>query len=388
MNFYKRALELEKELTENRRYIHKNAEAGMDMPKTCAFIREKLQSYGLEPMDCGRGISAAIGSGKPCILLRADMDALPIPEETGLDFASEGEVFHGCGHDMHAAMLLTAAKMLKEAESELNGQVKILFQPGEEILEGAAEMLANGIMDGVDTAFGIHVGAGKMLPGTVLYNDSNAMMASSDGFRIHITGRGAHGGYPWQAIDPINIACHIHLALQELIARECNPSDGCLLTIGQLSAGDSWNIIPDKAMMAGSMRSRSKEARQLLFRRIEEVARNTAAAFGGKAEIEMMAGAPPLICDKELTGKMISYIKELDIPNLNFYNGIQATAADDFALYANEVPGCYLYLTAGFKDERGEAPAHNPKVMFNEAVLPMGAAVLAQGAKEWLAKRK
>ncbi len=388
MNFYEQALQEKEELLRNRHWLHQHAEEGMDLPQSCAYIKEKLRSYGIMPRDCGRGIVAEIGEGESCILLRADMDALPMPEENNLDFAATNGVFHGCGHDLHATMLLTAAKLLKAQEQQLSGKVRILFQPGEEILEGAAELIAHGALKGVDAAFGIHVGAGQVEPGTILYNDQGAMMLSSDGFRIHVQGRGAHGAYPQAAIDPINIACHIHLGLQTLIARECDPADRCLLTIGQLNGGSSWNIIPDTALLSGSVRSTKEAARQKLLRRIEELAVKTAEAFGGSAKVEWMAGVPPLTNDPALTKELLSYIQSMGIPDLHLQNGIVATAADDFALYAKKVPGCYLYLTAGFADERGGYPAHNPKVLFNEDVLPLGAAALAQGAYFWLQNRK
>ncbi len=388
MNFYECALAMKEELQNNRRWLHEHAEVGLKLPETCAFVKEKLRSYGYTPVDCGSGVTAELGEGKPCILLRADMDALPMKEETGLDFACKGENFHGCGHDCHAAMLLGAAKLLKEQKGQLPGTIRLMFQPGEEVLLGAADMISHGVLRDVDAVLGIHVGAGSTLPGTVLYNDSGAMMVSSDGFHILVQGRGAHGAYPQKSIDPINIACHIHLALQTLIARECTPQDCCLLTIGQLTAGSSWNIIPDTALLSGSIRSRDEEARQKLLQRMEEVAHKTAEAFGGSVKVQRLAGVPPLCCDPKLTRELLSYLKESDLPKLNFQGGVQVTAADDFALLAKEVPGCYLYLTAGFDDERGKAPAHNPKVQFNEDVLPMGVAVLAQGAVGWLNSKK
>ena len=386
MNCYERALQERDELLCNRRYLHANAEAGLHMPRAKAFIKQKLLDYGLEPQDCGEGVTALLGSGGKVLLLRADMDALPMKEESGLDFACHGDCAHTCGHDMHAAMLLTAAKLLKESEGQLKGRVKFMFQPAEETFEGAANMLQHGILENpqVDAALGFHVAAGQMPVGIFMYNDSGAMMFSSDGFRIHVKGKGSHGAYPQNSIDPINIACHTHINLQELIARESNPEHACILTIGQMEAGTVQNVIPETAMLAGTIRANKVEARDYLLRRMEEVATGTAAVFGGSAEVEDLPGVPPLLCDPTLTRQMVGYMQEQNIPGAMPHPGITASASEDFATIAQKVPSVFMYLSAGFTDERGAAPAHNPKVLFNEEVLPQGAAWLTHCALRWL----
>ncbi len=390
MNFYERALQLQEELRENRRYLHSHGEAGLHLPETKAFVMKKLKEYGLEPKDCGEGVTALLGKEGKVLLLRADMDALPMEEESGLDFACQNGCAHTCGHDLHAAMLLTAAKMLKETESELQGRVKLMFQPAEETFEGAVNMIEHGILENpkVDAALGYHVAAGKMPCGIFMYNSKEAMMFSSDGFRIHVQGRGAHGAYPQNSIDPINIACHIHINLQTLIAREADPGHSCVLTIGQLEAGSAQNIIPETAMLAGTIRSNKPEAREKLVRRMKEVAEGTAATFGGSAEAVTLPGVPPLICDPTMTEEIVAYMLEAGVPGATPYPGIVASASEDFAEIAEKVPAAFLYLSAGFTDERGEAPAHHPKVQFNEEVLPQGAAWLAHCAHRWLQEHK
>ena len=388
MNYYERALSVNNEIIENRRYLHKNAEVGLHMPKAKNYVMQKLAEYGLSPKECGEGVTATVGNGKPTLLIRADMDALPMPEESGLDFACPtGEQAHCCGHDLHAAMLLTAAKMLKENESEINGTVKLMFQPAEEIFEGSANMIQNGVLEHPkpDVAMAYHVSPGKIPVGTFMYNDSGeAVLFSMDGFKITITGRGSHGAYPHTGVDPINIGVHIHLALQELIARECDPKNACVLTVGQFSAGSAPNIIPETATMRGTIRTNDDAARKLLVRRVQEVAEKTAAVYGGTAVVEMTSRVPPLLCDSELTREMAGYIQELSIPGLNGHSGVSASASEDFALIAEKIPSTFVYLAAGFQDERGDAPAHNPKVQFNEDVLPVGAACMAHCATQWL----
>lgn len=387
MDFYERALQLKAEIIENRRFFHKNAEVGLNLPKAQAYVTKKLTEYGLKPEKCDHGITAVLGHGGKVLLLRADMDALPMPEESGEPFACPtGTAAHACGHDLHAAMLLTAAKLLKERETELKGTVKLMFQPAEEIFQGSQDMIKNGILENpkVDAALAYHVAAGKMPIGLFLYNNSSTMMFSVDVFRIHIRGKGAHGAYPQNAVDPINIGVHVHLALQELIARETDPMKSCVLTIGHFESGSAPNIIPETALLEGSLRTSDPAERKHLVSRIKEVSAKTAEVFGGSASIEMLSEVPPLICDPAFTDQVVCYMKELPIPNLTGHAGISSSASEDFAFITEKVPSAFLYLSAGYPDERGAYPAHNPKVRFNEDVCPIGAACLAHCAVRWL----
>lgn len=391
MNYYERALELKDETIANRRHIHKNAETGLDLPKTKAYVMEKLTEYGLEPKDCGYGVTATLGKGGKVLLLRADMDALPMPEESGEEFACPtGKEAHTCGHDFHAAMLLTAAKMLKEKEDTLEGTIKFMFQPAEETFEGSKNMIENGILENppVDAALAYHVSPGKMPIGLFMYNDKDTMMYSVDGFKITIHGKGSHGAYPHVGVDPINIGVHIHLALQELIARESDPTHSCVLTIGQFAGGTAANIIPETVVLQGTIRTNKPEARELLVRRMKEVAEKTAAVYNGIVDIEMISEVPPLICNPKLTDEVVGYMQELGIPGLTPYPGISASASEDFAVIAEKVPSTFMYLSAGYLDERGQYPAHHPKAQFNEDVCPIGAACLAHCASQWLKNNK
>ena len=391
MNYYERALELKDETIANRRHSHKNAETGLDLPKTKAYVMEKLTEYGLEPKDCGYGVTATLGKGGKVLLLRADMDALPMPEESGEEFACPtGKEAHTCGHDFHAAMLLTAAKMLKEKEDTLEGTIKFMFQPAEETFEGSKNMIENGILENppVDAALAYHVSPGKMPIGLFMYNDKDTMMYSVDGFKITIHGKGSHGAYPHVGVDPINIGVHIHLALQELIARESDPTHSCVLTIGQFAGGTAANIIPETVVLQGTIRTNKPEARELLVRRMKEVAEKTAAVYNGTVDIEMISEVPPLICNPKLTDEVVGYMQELGIPGLTPYPGISASASEDFAVIAEKVPSTFMYLSAGYLDERGQYPAHHPKAQFNEDVCPIGAACLAHCASQWLKNNK
>ena len=235
---------LEPQLQQWRRTLHRHPEVGFDLTQTKALVKTALTEMGYEPKDCGRaGVLALAGGKKPgrTILLRADMDALPIPEESGEEFRSEvpGKM-HGCGHDMHTAMLLGAAKLLKAHEDELEGTVKLEFQPAEEIFQGSPDMLANGLLEDphVDAAVMFHVLAGMPLPtGTVLVPGGGITMASCEQYHIVVRGKGGHGSTPENCIDPITAAAHIHIALQEINSRELKPGDVGVLTTGRFEAG-------------------------------------------------------------------------------------------------------------------------------------------------------
>ena len=389
MDFYKRALALREETISHRRWLHSNAEVGLHMPKGQAYVMDQLRGYGLDPHPCGHGVTAELGQeGGRTILLRADMDALPMPEESGESFACPtGTEAHTCGHDFHAAMLLTAAKMLKENEIALSGRIRFMFQTAEETFEGAKDMIANGVLEGVNGALAYHVGSGRMPVGLFMYNSGGTMMYSVDGFRITVHGRGAHGAYPHNSIDPINIGVHIYLALESLIAREANPGKACVLTVGNFAAGSAPNIIPDTAVLQGTLRTNNEAAREILVKRIREVSERTAAVYNGSIEYTVLSAVPPLICNPDLTEEFVSAMKTLANPTLNGYPDINAPASEDFASIANKIPSTYMYLSAGFEDERGDYPVHHPKALFNEDVCPIGAACYAQCAETFLKNR-
>lgn len=384
MTMYEQALQLQQETIAHRRYFHSHAEAGLDLPMTRDYVMQTLRSYGLDPKPCGYGVTATLGSGDKCILLRADMDALPMQEESGEEFASCTDAAHTCGHDFHAAMLLTAARMLKEMEADLPGRVKFMFQPAEETFQGAKNMIENGILEDVDAAVAFHVTSGRMPLGLYMYNNTGTMMASVDGFRIDVKGKGAHGAYPQDSIDPINIAVHIYLALEALMAREVNPEKMCVMTVGKFNAGTAPNIIPETAALEGTIRTDDPASREKLVRRMQETADLTAKVYGGTATVTMTSGVAPLICDKALTTELVGYMEQLGVPGSFGYPGVTANASEDFASVAEKVPACFMHLSAGFPDERGDWPLHNPKVLFNEGVLPTGAAAYAHCALQWL----
>lgn len=391
MDYLKRSEELFEETVENRRHLHQTPELGLELPETTAFIMEKLTEIGYDPKPCGGGVVACVGkTGGKTVLLRGDVDALPMKEESGLPFASQRENAHTCGHDIHGAMLLTAAKMLKENEASLKGTVKLMFQPGEETFTGAKAMIADGVLENPkpDAALGYHVGSRSAPVGLFIYNRESTLQNSSDNFRIDIQGKGGHGASPNECIDPVNIAAHIILALESVIAREVKSTQASVLTIGKVVAGNAGNIIPDTAELYGTLRCDSKEEREFLLRRLDEVVEMTAKTYRGSAKVTIVAGTPPLICDPQMVDDFVSYMKELDVPGQCEYNGMHVTSSDDMAMVLSEIPGAYMFLSAGFADGRETYNQHHPKVEFNEEVMKSGAAYLAHCATRWLEEHK
>lgn len=385
MDYLKRGEELYDDAVRFRRDLHQMPEISLDLPKTRAYVTERLKEMGYDPKPCGGGVTAEAGRGEKTVLLRADMDALPMREESGLPFASTCDFAHTCGHDFHAAMLLTAAKMLKENEDELKGTVRLMFQPGEETFLGAKAMIADGILENPkpDVALAYHVTAGQMPPGMFAYTREGTMMNSSDNFRIEIQGKGAHGSYPDTGIDPINIAAHIIIALEAVMAREIKSTQASVLTFGKIAAGDAGNIIPDKAVLEGTLRCDSSEQRDFILTRLDEVAESVAKTYRGTAGVISMASTAPLVCDSQAVDDFVGYMRELDVPGQMEYPGIHAASSEDWAEVLRKVPGAYMFLSAGFTDGPSYNQ-HHPKVVFNEEVLKTGPAYLAHCATRWL----
>ena len=260
--FLKRAQELEASMKSDRHYLHQNAEVGFDLPITTKYVMDRLQEIGLEPKEiCKSGVTALIEGKKPgkTYLLRADMDALSMNEENVLEFASKTNAAHNCGHDMHTAILLGAAQILKENVDELEGNVRLMFQPNEEAFLGSKAMIEAGVLDDVDVASCMHM----MLD----YDASNYACApgffssSCDGFKITVNGKGCHGAMPHLGIDPINVGMSICTAFQQLVSRETPPKETASLTFGQFSGGNTPNIVPDKVVIQGTLRTYNAELR-------------------------------------------------------------------------------------------------------------------------------
>ncbi|MDO4280699.1 MAG: M20 family metallopeptidase [Peptococcaceae bacterium] len=379
---YQEAQALAPTLVQWRRDLHQMPEIGLDLPQTAAYVAHQLAALGIdfERKAGGSCIAATLGQGDRCLLLRADMDALPMREESGLDFAAINGNMHACGHDLHATALLGAAALLKRHEAELGATIKLLFQPGEETFSGAKACIGDGVLENphVDAAFATHV-ISNVPVGTLCYG--HTPNASVYGFKLTITGKGTHGAMPEGGIDPINVGVHIYLALENLIARECAPSQEVSLTIGQFAAGSAANIIPETAVLQGTLRTFEGDLRTRLIRRISEVSDRLAAAFGARVDLEVLSDSPALVCDEAQNAAFAAALAQLS-PDLTIREGLHTTASEDFAFYAQHVPATFVAIGAQADDGPVYAQ-HNPKVCFNERALAIGCATYAAAALSW-----
>ena len=384
--FLKRAQELEASMKSDRRYLHQNAEVGFDLPITTKYVMDRLKEIGLEPKEiCKSGVTALIEGKKPgkTYLLRADMDALSMNEENVLEFASKTNAAHNCGHDMHTAILLGAAQILKENVDELEGNVRLMFQPNEEAFLGSKAMIEAGVLDDVDVASCMHM----MLD----YDASNYACApgffssSCDGFKITVNGKGCHGAMPHLGIDPINVGMSICTAFQQLVSRETPPKETASLTFGQFSGGNTPNIVPDKVVIQGTLRTYNAELRAKLVNRMQTIVKSAGEMYGTTVEYEVLSDVPSIYVNPEMLEEVKTYLSEIEgltLANDNF----RITPSDDMAFISEKVPTVYLLLQARVKDN--PYPHHNPKVLFDESAMTWGAAMHAQCAFEWLRNHK
>ncbi len=400
----KEAKVFREQLVTARRYLHTHPGTEFDIPETLAYVKDELSQMGCEPQKCGRaGLTALIGGKKPgkVFLLRADMDALPIKEEADIEFRSANGNMHACGHDMHTAMLLGAARLLKKHEDEIEGTVKLMFQPAEEIFEGSNDMIEAGLLENpqVDAALMIHVMAGMPFPaGTVIVSAPGVSAPAADYFEIKVQGTGCHGSMPNIGVDPITAAAHILISIQEIHARELALTDKAVLTIGTMNAGTAANAIPDTAVMGGSIRTFDEEIRGYIKKRLTDISKSTAEAFRANAEVTFGSGCPTLVNNAELSESALKYTKELlgngafSVAELNAMSGSgnssKTAGSEDFAYVSQKVPSIMLALAAGQPEKGYSYPQHHPKVKFDEDVLPTGSAVYAYTALRWLEEHK
>ena len=382
------------QLTAHRRQLHTHPEVGFGLEQTRDYVRSQLEAMGYAPQDCGKcGITAILESGAPgkTILLRADMDALPMGEETAIPFASGNGNMHACGHDMHTAMLLGAAKLLAENRQELQGNVKFMFQPAEEILSGAKDMIEDGVLEGVDAAAMIHVAAGVPLKaGTVIVAPEGISAPGAAYFSIQVQGKGCHGAAPYKGVDALSVAAHILLGLHQLHARELPAASGSVLTVGSFSGGDADNAIADAAVLRGTVRAFEDETMAFLRERITHISQGIAAAFRASATVEFNRECPALFNDSALCKLALEALPKTLGETAVFTagpldkNGVGGS--EDFAYVSREVPSVMLSLAAGSPDKGHKFPLHHPKVTFDEDALPVGAAALAALAVSYLSK--
>jgi amidohydrolase len=393
MDITQECRKIEKELIEWRRALHQIPELDFNLTQTLAYVSEKLNSFGIETtrLDECSGIVGLIKGKNPgkTIAIRADMDGLPVREETGLSFASVNGNMHACGHDAHTAMLLAAAKILQGHTDTINGNIKLLFQAAEENSGGAKPMIDAGVMENphVDAVFGQHIG--RLFDGFkngqvgIFYGN---MMASQDHFVVKVKGKGCHGAYPRTGVDPVVITAHIITALQTLVSREINGTDSAVLTIGRINGGKVYNVIPDEVEFEGSIRALDSNIRLQFEERFKAIVEGLAKAMNGHCEINYVHGYPPVNNDKAFTtllsqiaGKVIGpeNVIEIETPSM---------ASEDIAYFLKKAPGTFFFLASTPKGQ--VYPHHNAKFEIDESVLWQGTAIMVLTALEWLKKHK
>lgn len=368
-----------------RRHLHQHPEPSFQENETAAFIAGELEAMGLRPArPLTNAVTVDIGpSGRRRVALRADIDALPIQEETGLPFASTRPgLMHACGHDGHTAILLGIARLLAAYADSLPGQVRLLFQPAEEVPPGGAEaMIAAGVLDGVSAIVGLHLWA-TLRSGQAIATPGPAW-AAADRFRAVVRGRSAHGAQPHRAIDALEAACRAVCALQTIVSRRVDPVQTAVVSVGTLHAGEAFNIIAGTARLEGTVRAFDERVRQQVRGAVDDVLRQTVGAAGATLDLDYLDGYPPLVNDPEVTA--LTHRVAADILGAgSIQAGPLEMAADDFGRFLQLVPGCYLTLGAGGTDPEQGFPHHHPRFTIDEGVLPSGVAILAGIAMEML----
>jgi amidohydrolase len=379
-----------------RRDLHAHPELSFAEVRTAALVAERLRAFGLEVRESiGKtGVVGVLSGARPgpTIMLRADMDALPMLEESEVSYRSKNAgVAHACGHDAHVAMLLGAAQILKERAPEVHGRIAFVFQPGEEVGGGAEGMLRDGLMQrfGITRAYGLHVltalaGTGtKALPSNAFGVRPGSLMAGSDSFDLVIDGRGGHGAAPHLSVDPIAIAAEVVTALQRIVSRETDPVEPAVLSIGAIAGGTTYNVIPPRVSLEGDIRSFNETTRAHMQQRIFEIAQHVCAAAGAQCSIDWLPPCPATVNDPVEA----AFVKETLTERFGSSRVVESplvTGSEDFSYFLNVVPGCFYFL--GAFDERRPFPYHHPAFDIDESAMSAGieahvAIALAAGAR-------
>lgn len=368
----------------NRRHLHEHPEMGFQEFETAKFVAGQLAQIGVEDIRTGiavTGVTGLIRGRKPgggkTVLVRADMDALPIDEENEVDYRSQNPgVMHACGHDAHTAMLLGVARVLMDRRDDFSGTVKVLFQPAEEGGGGANVMIGEGVLNDppVDLVFGLHVA--QEIPVGIIGLRPGAALASADSFEMTIQGKGGHGASPHRTVDPIFVGSQIVTALQGIVGREVDPVNPAVVTVGAFNSGNAGNVIPDRAVMRGTLRSFDPEVRTQIANRVGEVAKSVAAALGASVDYVYKPGYPATVNDpgwtevvREVAQGVVGEDKVLTVP--------QIMGAEDFSYFLEQRPGCFFFVGTRNDDKGYIWGHHHPKFDIDEEGMAVGMEVMA-----------
>jgi amidohydrolase len=382
----KKAEGLKQKIVELRRDFHQHPELGLQEFETAKKVERILKGLGIQTkmLVNGTGVYGYLKGSKPgkTIALRADMDALPVQEETEGPYKSQKDgVMHACGHDAHTAMLLGTAMILSERKGELKGNVVFIFQPSEETGAGAKAMMDEGVLEGVDAIFAVHLYSS--LPFGILGYNPGPLLAAGDFFDVKITGKGGHGGLPHLAVDPIAIAATAINALQTIVSRETDPLESAVVSICKINAGDAYNVIPETASFGGTIRSHKPELREFLPKRVKEILNGVTSAMHARYEFNLIGKFPATINDEGMTTLAVSVAKEiLGEDKLQLMKPLMGS--EDFSFYLQKIPGTFVFLGVENKEKGIIYPHHHPKFDIDEDILPTGTALHAAVAREYL----
>jgi amidohydrolase len=388
IDWMQRAQDYRDELSARRRDFHRHPETAFGEVRTAGIVASELQQLGLE-VTTGVGKTGVVGilegnSDGPTVLVRCDMDALPIEEANKTDYISEtGGKMHACGHDGHTAIGLTVAKMLSEHRDAIKGRVKFVFQPAEETAQGAKAMIADGVLinPAPQVSLGLHLW--NDLPvGEVSITDGSAM-AGSGIWEMTIKGYGAHGASPHQGRDPIVCGAQIVNAFQTIISRNVSALDTAVISATIFRAGDAFNVIPDSAYIAGTYRTYRPEVRDFVEKRMKEVAQGIGMAMDCKIELSVNELTPPLINDDTSNQRIRSAAAAMNT-DLKFHNNVRTMGAEDFAVFLNKVPGTFFFVGSANKERDLAYPHHHPRFDIDEDSLPIGAGLLAAAVADYV----
>ena len=368
-----------------RRHLHAHPELSGEEENTARFVAERLCEMGYQPVEgvgetFGLTATLDVNSDAPLVALRADMDALPIHEQTGLEFASKNPgAMHACGHDAHTAMLLGAAQLLMNNKADLPRSVRLIFQPHEESYPGGANpMIQAGGLENVDSIFGIHISS--QIPSGSLGTRSGPFMAAVNDIRIIVTGKGGHAAMPEQCVDPIVAAAQIIVALQSVVSRSIAMTDTAVVSITRVQGGSADNVIPDQVRMTGTIRTFDETIRTQVGRRVGQIAERVAEAHGATAEVRIEPGYPVLANDERATACALEAARAVGFGDGQVQTLTPIGGGEDFAYYCQKVPGCFAFLGARNPDKQCVYPHHHARFNIDEDVLPSGSALLAQYA--------
>jgi len=387
--FLVEAQELAEELVAIRRDLHMHPELGFQEVRTARIVAEQLSALGYEVVTgVGKtGVVGLLGGAQPgerTVLLRFDMDALPIDEANDVPYRSQSPgIMHACGHDAHVAVGIGVATLLARHREQFGGTIKLMFQPAEEGLGGALAMIDDGVLKGpaVDVALGLHVSSNHATGTAAMRN--GAMMAAADKLHVLVHGKGGHAAHPEQTIDAVLVAAQIVVALQTVISRNLNPEEVGVITVGSIHAGKAGNVIADTAELQGSIRSFSEETRELLHRRIAEVANGVATALGATAEVTVTRGVDPTVNAPAPTA-LVYDVAAAVLGKDNVDSTYRTTGGEDFSAVLARVPGNFFFLGARDESRGITAPHHNPHFDIDETCLPQGVAILCEAAVQAL----